>query len=98
VRMSSHYKNHHPEPDGVCWKPSAAHEATQLLKMVRTGLLTADQARALILITDREATNLRKLLEPLTANVALGFRRDVLRLFNAIVQPARTRGRREQRR
>jgi hypothetical protein len=59
---------------------------------VRTGQLSVDQARMLIGVNEGEAIVLQKIVEPHAANAALLFRRNVLRLFDALVQSARTRG------
>jgi hypothetical protein len=70
-------------------KASPRYEAASLAEMVRSGLLTAEGARALIRVNEAEAAVLRKILEPRTADTVLVFRRDVLRFFNALVQPIR---------
>lgn len=74
------------------WSP--VYEANRIVQMVRSGLLTVEGARALIRVNEGEVMVLRKILEPHTADAALLFRRNVLRLFNALVQPIRPRGRR----
>ena len=80
-------------------RSSPEHEAHSILGLVRVGTLSIEQARRLIVITAREAANLRKILEPLTASAVFRFRRDVLRTFDALtVQPAKAGGRSEQRR
>ncbi len=66
-----------------------AHEANRIVKMVRSGLLTIDQARTLIYVNEGQVVVLRKIMAPRTADAAITFRRNVLRLFDALIQPAR---------
>jgi hypothetical protein len=66
-------------------KANAAHEARNLLSLVRSGQLSVEGARALIRVNETETIVLRKLLGPHAANAALLFRRNVLRLFDALV-------------
>ncbi len=85
IRRVRHYQTELPH------ESSPAHEANRIVKMVRTGLLNVDQARVLIGVSPGEAITLRKLLTGHAADAVLLFRRNVLRLFNALTQPAKAR-------
>ncbi len=73
------------------------HEANRIVQMVRSGTLSVDQARVLIGVNEGQAAVLLKILEPRTADAAITFRQNVLRLFDALIQPARTRAKRRTR-